>query len=66
MDWLFWIAIILFVFIVSVYAYSKGFNNGYKAGHRKGFDIGKREINEYLLKLNRALGERIEEMDSRK
>lgn len=64
---MFKIAVSIFVFIFLLYdLYSEGFNNGYKAGHRKGFEDGKRAVNEYLLKLNRALGERIEEMDSRK
>ena len=65
MDWVlvFKIAVSIFVFIFLLY---DSYSDGYKAGHRKGFEDGKRAVNEYLLKLNRALGERIEEMDSRK
>jgi len=64
MDWLFWIAVISFVFIILIYVYSKGFNAGYRSGYRKGFDIGKREINKFALKTNHALGERIVQLNA--
>lgn len=55
---------LIFVFIILIYVYSKGFDNGYRAGHRKGFEGGKRAINEYVLKINHAQGERIVQLNA--
>lgn len=63
MDWMLGIAVLAFVLMVLIYAYTQGFNDGYRAGRRSGFEDGKRAINEYVVKINHALGERIEEIN---
>ena len=35
---------------------------GYKKGHKQGFELGREKINEYALKINEAQGERIKQL----
>jgi len=64
MDWIFGLSATVFMIIIALIAYAKGFDAGYKSGYRKGFDIGKREINKFALKTNHALGERIVQLNA--
>lgn len=45
-------------FIVSIHY------NGYKKGYKSGFMQGRTRINEYALKVNQALNERVAELQS--
>lgn len=40
--------------------------HGYKLGHKDGFELGKKRINKYALKVNEAQGERIKELESQR
>lgn len=60
-----WIIITLIVMVVLLLIFAAHYD-GYMRGYKTGFNHGKFAINNFLLKTNHALGERVEEMNSRK
>lgn len=54
--------LIAFVPAVIVYVIVSVHYNGYRKGYKAGFEQGKTNINKYALQMNRALNERVSEL----
>lgn len=62
MEILLFMATLIIIVTIVLYAHYQG----YKQGRKQGFEAGKAAINDYALKLNRAQNERIKQLMSEK